>query len=362
MSRSRRSARRTIAWTVPLGTAAVIGAAVAVPAVASAGVPDLTSTTPEALLAAVQTADVTALSGQVEETARLGLPALPGQDDAAALSWPTLVTGTHQATVAIDGPERQRLALLGTLAESDVVHNGSHVWTYASSTREVTHVVLPADHPDGAATGSQDPMNATPLGAARQLLAAVTPTTGVSMAANTRVAGQDAYVLVLTPKQADSTIGRVEIAVDAGRHIPLQVRIFGSAGQADPVFETGFTSISYDRPDAGTFDFTVPDGATVTTRTPQDHAGRAPGSGTAPTVLGTGWTSVVELDAGPGALAAVTSGGDSQSAQLLDRLLVAQPNGDRLLSTALVNVLLTADGRVFAGAVQPGVLQQAAGR
>jgi outer membrane lipoprotein-sorting protein len=362
MSRSRRSARRTIAWTVPLGTAAVIGAAVAVPAVASAGVPDLDSTTPEALLASVQTADVTALSGQVEETARLGLPALPGQDDAAALSWPTLLTGTHQATVAIDGPERQRLALLGTLAESDVVHNGSDVWTYASRTREVTHVVLPADRPDGAeTTGPQDPMNATPLGAARQLLAAVTPTTGVSMAANTRVAGQDAYVLVLTPKQADSTIGRVEIAVDAGRHIPLQVRVFGSAGQADPVFETGFTSISYDRPDAGTFDFTVPDGATVTTRTPQDHAGRSPGSGTAPTVLGTGWTSVVELDAGPGALAAVTSG-DGQSAQLLDQLLVAQPNGDRLLSTALVNVLLTADGRVFAGAVQPGVLQQAAGR
>jgi hypothetical protein len=204
-------------------------------------------------------------------------------------------------------------------------------------------------------------MAMSPLAAAQKLLSAVTPTTGVSMAANTRVAGQDAYVLVLTPKQADSTIGRVEIAVDAGRHIPLQVRVFGSAGQADPVFETGFTSISYDRPDAGTFDFTVPDGATVTTRTPQDHAGPAPESGTAPTVLGTGWTSVVELDAGPGALAAVTSG-DGQSAQLLDQLLVAQPNGDRLLSTALVNVLLTADGRVFAGAVQPGVLQQAAGR
>ncbi|MCW2537223.1 MAG: hypothetical protein JWQ26_2922, partial [Modestobacter sp.] len=122
MTRSRRSVRRSIAWSVPLATAAVIGAAVAVPMTAAAGTPSLGSTTPEALLDAVRSADVTHLSGQVEETARLGLPDLPGQDDAASLSWQTLVTGTHTANIAVDGPQRQRLALLGTLAESDVVH------------------------------------------------------------------------------------------------------------------------------------------------------------------------------------------------------------------------------------------------
>ena len=368
MTRTRRSLRRGIAWTAPLATAAVIGAAVAVPMAASAGTPGLAGTTPEALLAALRTTDVTHLSGQVEETARLGLPSLPGQDDTASLNWQTLVTGTHTGNLAVDGPQRQRLALLGTLAESDVVHNGSDVWTYASSTREVTHVVLPADRPDGAGTTPDpgDPMNATPLGAAQHLLAAITPTTGVSMAENTRVAGQDAYALVLTPEDAGSTIGRVVIAVDATRHVPLRVQVFGAGAPADPVFETGFTSISYDRPSAATFDFSVPAGATVTTRDRSTGAAKQPNGHTgtpAPTVLGSGWTSVVEFTPGPGALAALGPATGAQSGrsstELLDRLLTVQPNGDRLLATALVNVLLTPDGRVFAGAVQPSVLQQA---
>jgi outer membrane lipoprotein-sorting protein len=373
MTRSRRSYRRGVAWTAPLATAAVIGVAVTVPMTASAGTPRLEGTTPEALLAAVRTTDVTHLSGQVEETARLGLPSLPGQDDAASLNWQTLVTGTHTANLAVDGPQRQRLALLGTLAESDVVHNGNDVWTYASGTREATHVVLPADRPDGAGTTSDvgDLMNATPLGAARHVLAAVTPTTGVSMAENTRVAGQDAYALVLTPKQADSTIGRVVIAVDATRHVPLRVQVFGAgSAPADPVLETGFTSISYDRPSAATFDFSVPAGVAVTTRDMSTGAGQQPdpfASLPEPTVTGTGWTSVVEFAPGSGALSALTqnatgTGGDRSSTELLNRLFTVQPNGDRLLATALVNVLLTSDGRVFAGAVQPSVLQQAAAR
>jgi outer membrane lipoprotein-sorting protein len=370
MTTSRRSARRRVAWTVPLATAALIGGAVALPLTAEAGPPSLDSTTPEALLAAVRSADVTALSGQVSETARLGLPALPAQGDSASLNWQTLVTGTHTAKVAVDGPDRQRLALLGTLAESDVVRNGQDVWTYASGSQQVTHVVLPADRPDARqAPDPSDPMAMTPLGAAQYVLDAITPTTGVSMAANTRVAGQDAYALVLTPEQTGSTVGRVVIAVDARKHVPLRVQIFG-LGAGDPVFETGFTAISYDRPGAATFDFTAPAGATVTTRQLGQDAGQRPaaGSGAAagpakPQVLGTGWTSVVESTPGTDALAALTSGasGDRSTTELLDRLLTVQPNGDRLLSTALVNVLLTADGRVFAGAVLPSVLQQAAG-
>ena len=270
------------------------------------------------------------------------------------------MTGTHTAKVAVDGPDGT-LALLGTLAESDVVRNGQDLWTYASSSQQVTHAVLPgrrARRRDAGDPDPLDPMAMTPLGAAQHLLGAITPTTGVSMAANTRVAGQDAYSLVLTPKQTGSTIDRVVIAVDAAKHVPLRVQVFGP-GAGDPVFETGFTSISYDQPSAGTFDFTVPAGATVTTRQLGQDAGQRPAESTQgaapadPTVIGTGWTSVVEVSPGTDALAALSSGasGDRSTTELLDRLLTVQPNGDRLLSTALVNVLLTADGRVFARAV-----------
>jgi outer membrane lipoprotein-sorting protein len=363
MNRTRRTARRRVAWTVPLATVAVVGGAIAVPLSASAGPPDLDGISPESLLAAVRTADVQHLSGEVAETARLGLPQVAGQSGDASLSWQALVTGTNTARVAVDGSDRQRLAVLGTLAESDVVHNGSDVWTYASSSNEVDHVVLAADLADRAAVpqGLADPMAMTPLGAAQYVLGAVTPTTAVSMAENTRVAGQDAYSLVLTPVQAGSTISRVVIAVDATRHIPLQVQVF-NASTSDAVFETGFTSISYDRPSAATFDFAVPAGATVTTHQAADGmAAGVPGQAPAQ-VLGSGWTSVVEYtpDAEARAAMAPQALADSSSAEMLSRLVTELPNGDRLLSTALVNVLQTADGRVLTGAVEPSVLQQAA--
>ena len=51
--------------------------------------------------------------------------------------------------------------------------------------------------------------------------------------------------------------------------------------------------------------------------------------------------------------------GDGSSATLLDQLTTRVPQG-RLLSTALVSVLLTDDGRVLVGAVPPEALQAAA--
>lgn len=384
MTGPRRSFRRRAAWLVPAATAAIVGGAVAVPMAASAGTPDLPGTTPEQLLADVASAHVAALSGQVVETANLGIPALPGDVGAAGLSWQSLVTGSHTITLAFDGAQRQRVALLGTLSESDVVHNGTDLWTYASGTRAVTHVVLPsatAPHPDSTAPGStapggHDPMDLTPLGAAQRLLAAVTPTTAVTTGPTTTVAGRDAYTLIVRPKQAGSTIGLVVVAVDAARHIPLRVQVFGAGAgiDADPVFETGFTSVSFDRPDASTFRFTPPAGSKVTTRQAgqgladgqhrrPDHTASADPAAARPTVLGTGWTSVVEFAPGTDALASLfgsTPGRDASTSALLDRLFVHRADGSRLLRTALVNVLVTADGRVFAGLVSPDVLQHAA--
>ena len=78
-----------------------------------------------------------------------------------------------------------------------------------------------------------------------------------------------------------------------------------------------------------------------------------------PTVTGKGWESVIGFPAPP----------DGQGAQLTESLLkdpllsqaaVVVPGG-RLLSTSLVNVLLTDDGRIFVGMVPAERLQAAAG-
>src|SRR3954449_3251082 len=124
LAMTSRTTRRRLAWSVPAVTAAAVIAGSLLPSTASADAhPKLPPRTPARLLAAVQDSTVEHLSGTIVETARLGLPSLPGADDTAALTWQTLVTGTHTARVWSDGKDHQRLALLGQLSESDIVHS-----------------------------------------------------------------------------------------------------------------------------------------------------------------------------------------------------------------------------------------------
>ena len=376
MATSPRSLRRRAAWAAPVVTAAVIGGVALLPSTASASAhPTLPSRTAAQLLADVQTAQVSALSGTIVETARLGLPSLPGADNTAALSAQTLVSGTHTARVWLDGPEHQRLALLGQLSESDVVHNGADLWTYASSSQKVQHTVLPVHGVEkagadkagaGKAPSPTDVGSATPQGAAEQALRAVDPTTTVTVERTERVAGRAAYTLVLAPRDSRSTVRRVAIAIDAVKKVPLRVQIFGAG--AKPAFETAYTDVSFARPAASVFTFRAPRGSTVTTKTlaaptaaTRDHAeATRPARSMSPTTIGTGWTTVLVLPAGTGS-AALTGGKDSTGA-LLGRLTTTLPSGDRLLQSALVNALMTRDGRVLVGAVSPAVLQAAAGQ
>jgi hypothetical protein len=109
------------------------------------------------------------------------------------------------------------------------------------------------------------------------------------------------------------------------------------------------------------FRFVPPAGATVTQQhlggqhaAPPGKAGRrAPAvvGAPRPTTLGSGWTQVVELPVG-GALT-------GRNAQLLNRLSTAVPGG-RLITTALVSVLITDDGHLFAGPVSGAALQRVA--
>jgi outer membrane lipoprotein-sorting protein len=354
---SRGFGRRTAAWLVPLLVAGLVVLGGWLLEAPTAGAhPKLPPRTAVQLLTAVQTNTVTALSGTITEVARLGLPALPGAD-AASLSWQTLVVGMHTARVWIDGTERQRLAVLGTLSEADVIHNGRDLWTYRSQTNDVSHHVLPpATGDQGGPSGPPGAPPLTPAAAAAQLLKSVDPSTVVTVESSQVVAGRAAYTLVLTPRDPATTVRRVEIAIDAQRFVPLRVALFGSGSSA--AFETGFTALSFGTPPASIFNFRVPRGASVTTdpygdpnsgAVQQEPNGPKPA---APKVIGSGWTSIIELSAG---MPLATPGG------LFDK--ATKPvgaSGDRMLETALVNVLMLHDGRVFLGAVTPQTLERAA--
>ncbi|MEO6822491.1 MAG: hypothetical protein ABI468_08660, partial [Candidatus Nanopelagicales bacterium] len=141
----RNSTNRRLRWAVPVAAGAVVATVAIMPSIAvGRDHPVLPERSAGSLLAALMTSPAPALSGTVVETARLGLPDLPTSGSGqAALSWQNLATGTHTARVWLDGAQRQRIALLGDLAESDVVHNGGDVWVYSSSTNSVEHVTLP---------------------------------------------------------------------------------------------------------------------------------------------------------------------------------------------------------------------------
>lgn len=376
---------------VPLAVVAVIaGGAAFAPSLASAS-PSLPAVSAQQLLAKVASSKVDAFSGTVNLTTNLGLPQLP---DLGGTANPfSLLSGSHTLQVAADGPEQQRVALLDQLSEYDFVHNGAKFWTYDSEKNSVQYGTATGDAKSKAEQEKKYGQKAgevptTPQAAAQQLLAAISPSTGVAVGSPRTVAGRSAYLLVLTPKQQGSLIGQVEIAVDAATGTPLGVTLYPT-GSATPFFDLSFTSVSLSAPSASRFDFTPPKGATVTpfgqgtSDAPKGENGQDP----SPAVLGADWLSVLELHhvnlsdltkavtgAGQQAVKDGTStspNSDGGSAQLLSGGVSSYLNtllgggkavsgafgSGKVYTTNIVSVLVTDDGRVFLGAVTPKVLE-----
>jgi outer membrane lipoprotein-sorting protein len=302
------------------------------------------------------------LSGTIVETARLGLPDLPGM--AGGTSLQSLVTGSHTARVWYGPDKKARVSLVGDLAETDVVRNGDDVWLWSSTTNKATHYTVK----EGAgATNAAPPAAVTdPATAAAKALAAVDPTTKVSVDGTGYVADRPVYQLTLQPRDTRSLIGSVRIAVDAATSVPLRLQVF-ARGATEPAFETGFTEVQFQQPEASVFRFTPPKGATVTEGTapagtekpaaPQAKATADAARAGEPDVIGTGWTSVAVLHGVD--LAALTKDATARTV-LQSAATVTGPFGTgRLLKTALVSVLVVGD-TAYVGAVEPEVLEAAA--
>ena len=366
--------RPRLRWAVPAAAGALIlagASAGTVIASADAGLPPRTA---QELLVDLQDPQTDALSGTVVTTADLGLPALPsGMGSSAELT--SLVSGSHTLRVWSDGPERTRLAMIGTSQETDVVRNGRDVWVWASDGDTVEHVVLPERNASADATMTERlaDLPSTPQEAATLVLRALDESTAVTTAGAARVAGRDAYELVLTPRQSDTLVSRVVIAMDAEMRIPLRVQVF-STELPGPAYEVGFTSVDFSTPDAEIFAFTPPAGATVTEHAAEDSKASA-GSGDGepdafpePTVVGSGWSQVViaTLPADLASGAATSTLGDASespmagldAAALLESLprVSGEWGTGRVLSGTLVSAILADDGRVAIGAVTPETL------
>ncbi|UQX02456.1 sigma-E factor regulatory protein RseB domain-containing protein [Streptomyces sp. RerS4] len=386
MAANTKTSRKAARYAVPVAVAGVAAATVAmVPAFANAGNPDLPKVTAQQLIEKVAASETEQLSGTAKISTDLGLPKLAtgllgGGGVAGGSADPQdkiaqLANGTHTFRVAADGPDRQKLTFLDGKDEYTLVHNGADVWGYDSKSNEAFHEKEPQGADKGREHKTGDRVG-SPQQLAQDIIKQAGPTTDISVGDTAQVAGRNAYQLVLKPKQSGSTVGSVQIAVDAENGVPLRVQLLSSQG-GKPIVDAGFTQVSFAKPAADTFTFTPPKGAKVTEGSDAKGKGQGhdkefkalesfPGfdalTGGAGdkgevTPLGEGWATVARIDTGAGKnLKELENDKDApkEAKQFLNSLgekVTGKFGEGRILSTRLVNALITDDGKVYVGAV-----------
>jgi outer membrane lipoprotein-sorting protein len=382
------TSRPAVRWAVPaLAAVAVVGAGVAAKTLAVAAEPNLPPRTAAQLLVDLQTARLDGLSGTVVERADLGLPNItslmnsfgtaPGNAGGSA-DLKGLVDGKHTLRVWYSGPDKTRLALVGTNGESDIVRNGKDLWFWDSGANTATHRQLDTDGADAADHGTPGPSGlpsglattipSTPQEAAQLALDAIDDTTVVSTGNSAKIAGRDAYELILAPRDTSSLVGQVRLAIDAKEHVPLRVQVL-SKGHDQPRFEVGFTQVSFAKPDPAQFDFKPPSGAKVKDADPNaDKTAPAPGKGradgTAPgadgmksVTIGKGWTTVFVVRLNTDAKA-----DNSEDAKKAEGFLKGLPKtgNSPTFTSYLFTAMMTPDGRILVGPVSADRLAQVA--
>ncbi|MEV7089850.1 DUF2092 domain-containing protein [Streptomyces sp. NPDC093085] len=445
--------RKAARYALPVAVAGVAAATIGlVPALAATGDPDLPKVSAQQLIEKIAASDTEQLSGTVKITTDLGIPGLDqlgsladsfvkqqkesgrGGEGAAAVD-PSeklmeLAAGSHTLRVAVDGPDKQRLSILDKTAEYSVIHNGGEVWAYDSGSNTAYHATEPTDGTHRS-QGSEDEEGthgkegtlpdgsaATPKAFAEEVLKAADETTSVTVDGTARVAGRDAYRLLIKPKQSGSTVGSIAIAVDAKTGTPLKFTLSPSSG-GKAVVDAGFTKVDFGKPAASTFDFTPPKGAKVTEESDikaeysehSEHSGKAgksgqqekealPGAAGTPDglgffaggigegkdgakVIGKGWNAVYVLSSSEGEGLAGEAKGDAakngaakggsdakasgelpaEAQQFVDALgdkVTGKFGTGTVFQTRIVNALTTDDGTVYVGTVTKDALLKAA--
>ena len=355
----RTGSRPVLRWAAPLAVIVVAAASGLMTSTATAE-PTLPPTTPEQLLVDLQNVSVENLSGTVEQEANLGIPAIPAASGSENSEFNSLLTGKNRLGVWFSDPDKARIALYGSLGESDLIRNGTDVWTWSSEQNKATHATVPEDAGQPTPGPTPSDMPKTPQEAAQQVLEAVGPTTELSVDRAVTVAGRPAYDLVLRPRDQGSLLSEARLAVDGDTHLPLKVEVF--AGDTT-VFRVSYTEIDFAQPDAKLFTFTPPPGAEVTEASPKARSedSPTPDSADEPKVVGEGWTTVVITERPAKDSSGSSAGADDQLDTFLQQLpkVSGSWGSGRLLAGTAFTAVFTDDGRLAIGSVSPDVVYAA---
>ncbi len=302
-------------------------------------VPSLPVVTPERLVASAleALAERTPVSGTVQTHVDLGLPELP-----SSLGGPSGILSLLLADQTFQywrSPAGSRVAQIVPFGERDAIATPSDLWLWDSDSFAAWHASVPA-----GASATAPPSLGDLETIVGRVLHAIAPYASVDEGTPERVAGRDAYVLVLTPTDPATLVGEIRLAIDAETRVPLSLEIVPK-GTLDPAVRAGFTDVSFAAVDPSIFAFSPPEGATVHelpdlagALATRPSMGSSPGDGTPPEVRTFG--------EGFGLIVAVRIRADDIPAEVRSLLPYAGPLG----SVELVG--RGADAWILAGAVR----------
>jgi outer membrane lipoprotein-sorting protein len=290
---------------MPAAAVPAMLAAYALSSPLAASAQDLPDKTPEQVIAMIIASEDASYSGNLRETADLGLPEMPerdtgGQPGAPPSDAPTsppadgstespsegssdegdhhledmlaLLSGTHEARVFSGGLDKMRVQVMDGTDEDNYVLNGTSYWRYSSEDNTAVHTTLPRPPSEAKAEARQEWYGGssaeppTPEQLAGKLVDEADPSTTFAVEEGKTIAGRDVYTLRLTPKEEEQTlVANGAIGVDAETGVPLAITL-QAVDQSGPAFTVEYTSFSTEAPDAALFDFKPPAGAEVVER------------------------------------------------------------------------------------------------
>jgi outer membrane lipoprotein-sorting protein len=201
------------------------------------------------LRARVLASDGVGFSGYAESAGGLSLPVT---DQLTAVA--DLLSQRTTMRVWWRGPADNRVDVVTAVGETDTYRDPSGTWTWeyerSTATRAATTpLALPA------------PPDLLPSSLGRRLLSEASDAE-LSRVGARRVAGRSALGIRLTPADPSSSVGTVDLWLDADSGLPLQVQVVEKGGE-QPALDTRFLDLELTRPDASLTAFTPPPGATV---------------------------------------------------------------------------------------------------
>jgi outer membrane lipoprotein-sorting protein len=301
------STRRLISVIAGVVIAIVAGSAIAIAASGSGPVPARKSL-PKAIRGALAAPAPAGITARIKFTNNLIA--------SSEVQNPGPLLGGGSGRLWLGGNHQLRLELQGNNGDAQVLVNQRSFWVYDPQSNTVYEGKLPAQ---SAQTGKSRAQEKLPtLAQIQSQLNQLASHVSLSGAIPSDVAGRPTYTLRVSPLHSGGLLGRMELAWDALRGVPLRFAVY-SSNQSKPVLALQVTHISYKPVKAKVFQISPPAGAKVVklsspaggSRTAEHGKGKEP-----PPV--TGAANVAKHLSFPLSAPATLDGLPRQSVELLD--------------------------------------------